>query len=574
MADNDRVLLDTILEQHNNALATPLPSGTAFTIFACEQALKDDDLSVDEIRSGIVDGSGDGGIDAVFTFVDGVLLAEDSDLLSEEVPVPKFRTGLPLRLHLIQAKRANGFAESALDTVTVALNDLLDLETPFEDLTPLYSDALLERIFMFRSVLNRLATVHPAFEIIFTYATRGSTKNIHARVRSKKAALEIQAAGLLARARAHVQFLGASELYRLAEKSPTYNLQVRCEESATSESGYVALVELCNYYEFITDKEGNLLRYVFDGNVRDWQGDIEVNKEITSSLKSMEGPEFWWLNNGVTILCSEVTSQGKVFTLDDVQIVNGLQTSYSIHQVMKEKEVTGETIKGMVLVRIIKTNESEVRDRIIRATNRQTAVSAASLRATDELQRKIETFFYSRGLFYDRRKNYYRNAGKPRDKIVSISGLAQAVMAMGLSRPDSARARPSTLLKSDSDYDTVFDEGTPLAAYLWAAKAQRQVDTFMLGTEAETSTQERTNLKFYVGMLATAKLLGKKVRAPGELASLGDEDRGVDEADLGECLEVVRGAMKRLEGRSGEAADKIAKGPDLVGEVLRAVGIS
>ena len=183
MADNDRVLLDTILEQNNNALATPLPSDEAFTIFACEQALKDDDLSVDEIRSGIVDGSGDGGIDAVFTFVDGVILAEDSDLLSEEVPVPKSRTGLPLRLHLIQAKRANGFAEGALDTVTVALNDLLDLETPFEDLTPLYSEALLERIFMFRSVLNRLATVHPAFEIIFTYATRGSTKNIHPRVR-------------------------------------------------------------------------------------------------------------------------------------------------------------------------------------------------------------------------------------------------------------------------------------------------------------------------------------------------------------------------------------------------------
>ena len=241
---------------------------------------------------------------------------------------------------------------------------------------------------------------------------------------------------------------------------------------------------------------------------------------------------------------------------------------------MKEKEIAGETIEGMVLVRIIKTNDSEVRDRIIRATNRQTAVSPASLRATDELQRKIETFFYGHELFYDRRKNYYRNISKPKDKIVSISGLAQAVMAMGLSRPDTARARPSTLLKSDSDYERVFDEKTPLAAYLWAAKAQRQVDTFMLSTEAETSAQERTNLKFYVGMLAAAKLLGKKVRAPSELASLGDEDRGVEEADLGECLEVVRGAMKGLEERRGEAADKIAKGPDLVGEVLGAVGIS
>ena len=96
----------------------------------------------------------------------------------------------------------------------------------------------------------------------------------------------------------------------------------------------------------------------------------------------------------------------------------------------------------------------------------------------------------------------------------------------------------------------------------------------MLGTGSEAAAQERTNLRLYVGMLAATKLLGRKVRAPSELASLGNDGRDVDEADSGECVTVVRGAMKRLKDRSCKTADKIAEGSDLVGEVLRAAGIS
>jgi hypothetical protein len=63
---------------------------------------------------------------------------------------------------------------------------------------------------------------------------------------------------------------------------------------------------------------------------------VEINKEISESLADPAAPEFWWLNNGVTVICSRASPTGKTFLLDDVQIVNGLPTSVTIHQYLAD----------------------------------------------------------------------------------------------------------------------------------------------------------------------------------------------------------------------------------------------
>jgi hypothetical protein len=124
------------------------------------------------------------------------------------------------------------------------------------------------------------------------------------------------------------------------------------------------------------------------------------------------GREFWWLNNGVTIICSKSSIVGKTYVLDDVQIVNGLQTSHTIFRALKTLPDTHPAFDRSVLVRILSTTDSHTRDHVIRATNRQTSVPVASLRATDDVQRQIEAYFEPQGWYYDRRKNYYSNIGK------------------------------------------------------------------------------------------------------------------------------------------------------------------
>ena len=419
-----------------------------------------------------------------------------------------------------------------------------------------------------------MAVRHPTVHIEFSYVTRGDKETVNAKVQQKAKDLENQFSKTVTGATGVVAFWGADELWASASAVPNYTLQLTYQENATSGLSHVALVSLRDYVAFLSDEHGNLIRHIFDWNVRDYQGNIEVNKEIKASLDDTQAPDFWWLNNGVTIICSKASIQGKTYTLDDVQIVNGLQTSYTTYQTLSAVEKDDPVFDRTLLVRILQTKDSATRDRVIRATNRQTSVPEASLRATDDTQRRIEAYFASNGLYYDRRKNFYRNNGKPADRIIGIPLLAQTIMAVGLSRPDDSRARPSSLLKSDRDYRTMFSSDIALNVFLWAAKAQKEVDGFLQTPETGASIPERNNLRFHLAMLATAKLIGTRVRSPNQLNKLANEERTLQEADLPGCLSTLRETMQKLVDETGESRDKIAKGKEFVEEILAAGGFN
>ena len=65
MAANDRTILNELLEQYRNELVIQDSASDFFAYFSAEQALKEFDLSYDEIDSGLVGDGGDGGIDAL-----------------------------------------------------------------------------------------------------------------------------------------------------------------------------------------------------------------------------------------------------------------------------------------------------------------------------------------------------------------------------------------------------------------------------------------------------------------------------------------------------------------------------
>lgn len=61
-------------------------------------------------------------------------------------------------------------------------------------------------------------------------------------------------------------------------------------EEVTSGSSHVALVTLADYMRFLTDDGGRLRKNLFDLNVRDYQGDVEVNREIRASWSTPRVP--------------------------------------------------------------------------------------------------------------------------------------------------------------------------------------------------------------------------------------------------------------------------------------------
>lgn len=568
MVNNELVLLDQVLKQRQNERPAPMPDENAFELFACEQSLRDRDLSSEEVSSGVVGGANDGAVDGVYVLLGDVLLSEDSELLQADFTAGRVPAGSKLELWLVQAKRETSYSETAIEKVADSSRRLLSLSEDEADLTKLYSDVVVARTGFFRRALSALASRHPKVEIHFVYATRGRVEDVNSKVMIKARDLEHQFAAVVPGAVGAVEFLGAAELWKRANEHPSYTSQLTYQENATSGSSHVALVKLSNYMEFLTDESGDLRRHIFDWNVRDYQGDVEVNREIRDALQDATGPEFWWLNNGVTVVCSRASVVGKTFALDDVQVVNGLQTSQTIFNVLRGAREGHPATDRAVLVRILVTGDDPaVRDKVIRATNRQTSVPAASLRATDGIQRDIEAYFFGKGWYYDRRKNFYRNNGKTPERIVSIPLMAQAVMAMGMSRPDNSRARPSSLLKRDEDYEKIFSARIPLGVYLWLAQSQKAVDAFLLSEEAGATAQERTNLRFHLAMVAAAKLVGGRTHSPAQLRGVAETENPIANADLVACLAVVRGSFRDFEAQTGDTADKIAKGQDFI-EVL------
>ena len=200
---------------------------------------------------------------------------------------------------------------------------------------------------------------------------------------------------------------------------------------------------------------------------------------------------------------------------------------------------------------------------MIRATNRQTSVAAASLRATDSIQRMIEAFFLENGWYYDRRKSYYQNNGKSPERIVGIPLLAQAVMAMGLGQPHNSRARPSSLLKDNDQYVRLFSDQIPLQVYLWAATRQKEVDAFLRSEDAQATSSERTNLRFHLSTLATTRLTGMRVRAPEQLRNVAQANQPFGSELLVESLDDLR-RWSGMEPFNLAPSDRVAKGSDFV----------
>ena len=62
MSENDRIILDQILDQQRTAAAPKLSAANYFELFAAEQALKEFDLSYDELEAGMTGGGADGGL--------------------------------------------------------------------------------------------------------------------------------------------------------------------------------------------------------------------------------------------------------------------------------------------------------------------------------------------------------------------------------------------------------------------------------------------------------------------------------------------------------------------------------
>lgn len=554
MPNNDQIILSELLKQEADEWQEPFTDSEFFEFYAAIQLLKAYELSYDEIKSGMAGESLDGGADCVYVFVNGDLIKEDSNVKE------KYKKNPDIELMITQSKKEKSFGEDALLKLSRLCKNLLDLEFDRQRFSGRYNETVLTSFELFRKTYLSLVTKQPSLKISFYYVSMGA--DVHPNVQKQAKDLREDVKQMLPASEVDVNFVGAKQLIELSQERPNevFRLPTVSNPLSTSEKVFIALSNIGDYFRFISDEKGKLLRHIFESNVRDYQGKTNVNKEIQSTLQSGSKEEFWWLNNGVTILGSDATTPGgKELIIHNPQIVNGLQTSSEIYRFFTAYPNRLEGEERSVLLRVIVPENEETRDKIIRATNSQTPIPKSSLRATDNVHRNIEDYFKIRGLFYDRRKNYYKNEGKKANEIISIPFLSQCLMSVLLQSPDTARARPSTLLENDESYEKLFHESNSLNSYFVIASWGKNIELHLKESK-KYSTSENSDIKFYVLYYLACTKTNSLYPSNKKIETLENLDLHVHDIDtaIDDCYHIY----KELGG-----TDKVAKGSDYLEKV-------
>lgn len=214
---------------------------------------------------------------------------------------------------------------------------------------------------------------------------------------------------------------------------------------------------------------------IFARNIRLGLGNTQINKEISKSVKK-EPEKFFYLNNGVTIICDfakfESESGKHLLKLQGAQIINGQQTTRTLAQNSDQaKNVT-------VLVRVMRVDRTRKQgmrneyetfvSRIVRGANTQNPISVADLMSNHHMQVHIERELRKRGYLYLRKRQTQREAKqrwsgtyRPVD-VMKKEHLAQFLGAACASiDPYIIRTKGRKGLFEDDYYDKLFSSYDP-----------------------------------------------------------------------------------------------------------------
>jgi hypothetical protein len=566
MASNESIALEAHFKTwRESRFPNPQPGFNVWEYYCIEQFARSFDLGDSQLKTGIVGQGQDGGIDAFFILANGELVDSETELDAKDPP--------QFKLLIMQVKSGEGFSPVAVDKMYWFTDDLLNLSRKKADYHTTYHSDMIDLMRVFKDKFGIVVGETPPLSIEYIYVIKKdvqpgddcqkSVKQIKQRCKHYFQQVEVS-----------FRFINATALLKQVQTRPPRKKTLRwASQPLLTQEGEIGLVRLIDYYEFIKEADGKIAERFFDSNVRGYWPTSGINRRIGETLKDANSPEFWLLNNGITILTEKTENTANYLEIEihDPQIVNGLQTSRQIYNhftALGLLQVTSPVINDprRVLLRVIKSGDTIVRDSVIRCTNSQNEMPDESLRATDAIHRQLEISFRTQGLFYDRRKGYYRDQGKPVAQIVSIIEVLQSMLSVVLQRPDDARARPRDYIKKTDLYNTVFGVDIyPLTAYLKATELCRRVSDYLDGKQIEY--RHRRNVNFYLCMYASCVITQSAYPVPVKLQAI--DISKLSDALLEDCYARVwkmydKTAEKFTPAGEDRDYDLAAKGPHLL----------
>jgi hypothetical protein len=183
--------------------------------------------------------------------------------------------------------------------------------------------------------------------------------------------------------------------------------------------------------------ERNIRRYLgLHGN--------RVNEGIRNTLLSSNPANFYFFNNGLTLVCNDFSYNALQSTdyqvkVENLQIVNGGQTCMTIYKTLEDMQAQGKPLptEASVLVRIYKLpkDNEDIVLQITHATNSQNPVDLKDLRSNDAKQQRLEASIHDLGYVYRRK----RMDSTVRQTDITSGAAAEAILAVWRDAPQQAK---------------------------------------------------------------------------------------------------------------------------------------
>lgn len=422
------------------------------------------DVFFDEINANFdisricTDAYGDGGVDYLFFTVNKKILLTEEDILDiEDKDI--------IDIHFLQMKESRKIDSNVP-------NKLIELSENFFNgkNTAHYNQEIKDNIDLFNQISDKILP-KGKFNLNFYYFgffDKYQLKNA-SDLWSRFDTLREKTQDLDYIAKTNISIKSISDIYNELSKGHEFEYNFKKIEKYVAEvnentdetEAVIALIPIRQYYDFITSENDEINTKLFESNIRDYKGKSSVNKDILKTLsENNDSMQFWWLNNGITIIAEDIkeSTSAKKILITNPQIVNGLQTSYSIFNFFNKNKERLEYEERDIFIKIIKIDpelEGKELDITI-ATNRQNEIRDKDIRANDEVQKNIELFFKENNKYYQRKDKYYTNRKYPKKDIITLFDLAKYVYTIYYKDPAYTRNNPGKLLKDDK-YDKIFD---------------------------------------------------------------------------------------------------------------------
>lgn len=402
------------------------------------------DKDDEDIQDNIVDGSQDKQIDII--------------------QIDKYPEDDALIIRIIQVKKERGFSSDQMIKIRNGVDWIF--KKGINDLYELKNTSLVSKIKEVRDALEEYNFNNTTVEVY--YVTVGSLDDIRQgdEILQEKKTLEDNYNGVFSDF--SVKLLGAKEILNLFEEKANKIKKINCKINIEYDVNSASIIEtysngIQNAICYVKASElakvlSENINDIFDMNVRKYlllKG--KVNSQIYDSCTDdKESKIFSALNNGITIICDRF-SINKIpgnasISFENMQIINGCQTSVTLYTAYKNNELKDDT---KVLLKVHQTEDKELVEKIIVATNNQNPINPRDLKANTSVQKEMQNYFYTVfNLFYQRKRNDFTDIEGhevKKSNIISNEKVGQAALAALLSLPHKALGSKSSVFTTEHD---------------------------------------------------------------------------------------------------------------------------